>query len=355
MKLLYLIEDFSVKGGAERIISLKANALCSMGHEVTIVSVYHDERPPSYPLAEGVSLVSLDVPFARSPLHRLSTLFTIWRRLNRVLKQQNPDIVFFTMVVGALLLPFVNTRASRVYESHSARPFTPYHRLFGLMERRANAVVCLTGDDAREWRHCKHPAMVITNFVEDHSAIRPDYSVKRAIAVGRLEYEKGFDVLIRAWKRVSEHFADWTLDIYGEGSERDKLQAQIDAAGLQGVVTLCGRDENIFDRYAEHSVGISSSRYEGLNLTLVEAASCSLPLVSTRFKYGVHDIITDGKNGFISDLGDDEDLAKAIMRLLSSESLRREMGVANREVAMRFSKEVIMRQWEELIQRLSNC
>lgn len=350
MKLLYLIEDYSVKGGAERIISLKANEFAARSHEVTVVSVYHDNRPLSYPLADGVRFVSLDVPMAKSPLHRPYTLYITWQRLNKTLRELQPDVVFFTMVIGALLLPLVKTHARRIYESHSARAFTPYHRFFGWMERSADAIVCLTADDAREYGHAKAPVRVIPNFVDTHSTRQPDYTAHRAIAVGRLEEAKGFDRLIDVWKNISRLHPDWRLDVYGDGSQRDALQAQIDALQLHGIVTLCGRDNNILDRYAEHSLSVSSSRYEGLPMTLLEAASCGLPIVTFDFRYGARESVEQGENGLLVPQDDVEALAEALSRLLSSEELRRKYGQKSREMAQRFSKEAVMRQWMELIQ-----
>ena len=64
MEIVYVIEDFSIKGGAERIIAEKANYLASrFQHHVTIVSIYHDERPISYHLEENVDFISLEIPF----------------------------------------------------------------------------------------------------------------------------------------------------------------------------------------------------------------------------------------------------------------------------------------------------
>ena len=80
MKIVYLIEDFSVKGGAERIVAEKASLLAGRcGHDVTIVSVFRDDRPQSYPLGPGVSLERLDVPFperSRGPVLKAAGLLT---------------------------------------------------------------------------------------------------------------------------------------------------------------------------------------------------------------------------------------------------------------------------------------
>ena len=85
MKIVYMIEDFSIKGGAERIISEKANYLASFHHEITIISVYHDEKPMSYKLNKGVNFISLDIPFTPksdsiilSIIYRIITNYAIY-------------------------------------------------------------------------------------------------------------------------------------------------------------------------------------------------------------------------------------------------------------------------------------
>lgn len=203
MNIVYIIEDYSENGGVEKIVSMKANTFYQeYHHQVTVISVYEDKRKQQYILDEGIRLIHLHVPFAKKTrnkvyklLSRIITLLLAAYRLNKTIKQINPDVVFFTTTLGALLLPLCHTKARRIYESHLARSFNPFHSLFGLMERKADAVVCLTHDDAKEFQSAKN-VYVIPNFINiPHQKVK-DYSCKKAIAVGRLEQQKGFDRLI---------------------------------------------------------------------------------------------------------------------------------------------------------------
>ena len=132
MKIAYLIEDFAVKGGAERIVAQKANHLSAdYGHDVTIVSIYHDERPPAYPL-KGVNIISLNVPFTvkntniiRKTLSRTRVLMNVATRFNKALNTLQPDIIFFTLSLAALLLPLYRRKAKRIHTSTLARKITP--------------------------------------------------------------------------------------------------------------------------------------------------------------------------------------------------------------------------------------
>lgn len=356
MKIVYLIEDFSVKGGAERVISNKANYMSAcFGYDVTIVSIMVDSRPQSYPLDNRVKLISLNVPFAvkdKGPavkmLSRINTLIKASTRFNRLMNKIQPDIIFFTMSLGALILPLYTGKARKIYESHLARRFTPYHQMFLPMELMADAVVCLTTGDAAEYRRARNME-IIPNFIENPTHYVSDYSVKRAMAVGRLEYAKGFDILIDCWKSVKSRHPEWSLDIFGEGSLHSELQKQIDQLGLTGKITLRGKVDDINNEYAFHSLHLMSSRYEGLPMTLIEAQACGLPSVAFDFNYGARDIINDGVSGILVKQGDTEAFINAMNRMMSSEKLREDYGKAAKSVILKFSRDEIMRQWKSLL------
>ena len=359
MNIVYIVEDFAENGGVERIVSLKANELSThYGHSVTIVSVYKDDRPIRYAIDENVGFVSLDVPFAAKDRGRIGTLCSrvatlaeAAKRLNSTIRSLSPDIIFFTTTLGALLLPFCRSRAKKVYESHLARPFNPFQRLFRLTEACADAVVCLTEGDKREFGRAKR-AYVIPNFIEQPERIATDYRPKRAIAVGRLEHQKGFDVLIDCWQNVVTKHPDWHLDIYGDGSKREELQAQIDRLHLNEYITLCGRSNNIMEVYPQYSLHIMPSRYEGQGITLIEAQACGLPSVVFNFKFGAADIVQNGVNGIIVPQDDCKAFSEALCTIMESETMRSEYGHNALKVGRQYFKDNVFGKWVELINTL---
>lgn len=362
MNIVYVVEDFAENGGVERIVSLKANELSTRyGHSVTIVSVYKDDRPIRYTIDESVGFVALDVAFAARDCGRIGTLFSrvatlakAAKRLNRTMQSLSPDIIFFTTTLGALLLPFCRSKAKKVYESHLARPFNPFQRLFRLTEACADTVVCLTEGDKREFGRAKR-VCVIPNFIDQPEHIATDYSPKRAIAVGRLEHQKGFDVLIDCWQKVAAEHPDWHLDIYGDGSKREELQAQIDRLHLNAYITLCGRTNNIMARYAEYSLHIMSSRYEGQPMTLIEAQACALPAVVFDFKFGATDIVKNGFNGIVVPQNDRQAFADALCTMMNSEAMRSEYGRNALGVGRQFYKANVFALWIKLIDELKKA
>ena len=356
MKISYVIEDFSVCGGIERIVSRKASILAARyGHDVTIISVYEDSRPVRYPLDESIKVVHLHVPWTEKTANpvtlffrRAGTLMKAAARLNKALKAAKPDIVFFTTTLGALLLPLCRTKAKTVFESHLARKYTPYNAFFNFTEMKADAIVCLTNGDAKEYRHGRR-IDIIPNFIEKPKAYVENYAVKRAVAVGRLERQKGFDILIDCWKTAVEKHPGWRLDIYGEGPLHDELQAQIDSLGLQETIKLCGTCTDMADRYALYSLHLMTSRYEGQGIVLMEAQAAGLPSVVFDYEYGASDIVTDGLNGFLVPQGDILTFTARLVEIMDSEAMRSQFGIQAKEKAAAFLTEKIMWRWQELI------
>ena len=357
--IIYVIENIAIRGGAERIISDKANILSAQyGHKITIISIYEDCRPASYPLNKDIDVVRLNVPMAVKNsnivtkfFNRTATLLKAAKRLNKAIKSINPDIIFFTTTLSALLLPLCKTNARKIYESHSAKPFTPYNKLFLPMELCVDCVLCLTEGDAKEYRHSRK-VMVIPNFISHPEKIVNDYSVKKAIAVGRLEYEKGFDILIECWKNIAKKHPDWHLDIYGEGSLSRELQQQIYSSGLKDKVMLRGRCDNMMEKYTEYSLHLMPSRHEGLPMTLIEAQACGLPSVTFNFNFGASDIIKDYHNGMIVEQGNVNLFVNAITEMMNNEKMRMEQGRKALENSRRFYAENIMPEWQKLIDGL---
>ena len=361
MKISYVIEDFSVCGGIERIVSRKASILAARyGHDVTIISVYEDDRPIRYPLDGSIKTIRLHVPFTEKTtnhglmtLRRVKTLILAASRLNKALKTAEPDIVFFTTTLGALLLPFCNIKSKKVFESHLARKFTPYNTFLSFTELKADAILCLTSGDAKEYKTAKRIG-VIPNFIDKPKACVKDYAVKRAVAVGRLEHQKGFDRLISCWKTAVETHSGWHLDIYGEGPLRDELQRQIDSFGLQETIKLRGTCADMADKYAQYSLHLMTSRYEGQGIVLIEAQAAGLPSVVFNYEYGASDIVTDGVNGFLVPQNDTKTFTDRLAQMMDSEAMRAQFGTKAKETAKAFFTENIMWKWQKLIQETLN-
>ena len=176
---------------------------------------------------------------------------------------------------------------------------------------------------------------------------------KEAIAVGRLNREKHFDALIKAWRIVADKYPDWTLDIWGgNGPLYDILKSLIVELQLENQVFLRGETPDISIKMAESSLIVSTSVTEGMPLVLLEALSAGLPIVTFNYMYGADEIVTEGENGFIVEEDDLNALAERIGRLITDENLRKTMGKNAHISSVKFRPEVIAQRWMKLFHSL---
>lgn len=115
------------------------------------------------------------------------------------------------------------------------------------------------------------------------------------ISIGRLEKQKDFVTLIKAYKRVAELYPDWKLKIYGQGNRKDELQGLIERENLTTNIKLCGVTHNPFLEMKKAKIFVLSSFYEGFPNVLCEAMHAGLPCVSTKCECGPSELINDGK------------------------------------------------------------
>jgi glycosyltransferase involved in cell wall biosynthesis len=175
---------------------------------------------------------------------------------------------------------------------------------------------------------------------------------KVVVAAGRLETQKGFDLLLRAWSRVAAAHPDWQLRIYGAGARHDDLRALIGALGLEGSARLMGRTPRLGEAMAEASLFVLSSRFEGFGMVIVEAMSKGLPVVSFDCPRGPGEIIRNGRDGIVVPNGDVDGLANGMLELIEHAARRRSYGAAAFENARSYDALAIAERWEDLLREL---
>lgn len=139
------------------------------------------------------------------------------------------------------------------------------------------------------------------------------------LAVGRLQPQKDFPTLIRAFAQLRQR-RPARLMILGEGKERPMLEAQIQALGLEQDVSLPGFVSNPYAYMARASLFVLSSRWEGLPTVLIEALCCGTPVVATNCPSGPREILRDGQYGELVPVEDADALTAAIDRALDRRS-----------------------------------
>lgn len=382
MKIVYVFDSLSRTGGTERILISKMNYLADIqGHEVFILTWNQSVQRYPFALSTKVKHIDIDVSFdnekhslIRRIAFKIKTLMTLRQRMQKAIDDIHPDIIIATTYQKPGLTCTIKTKAIKIVESHCPRSLIlgvdssifaknwnisiAYHRLsvlrsIHMAERHCDCLVSLTSGDYGEWRRASMKR-IIPNMINTDHFYQSDCTHKRVICAGRLNEQKGFDLMVKAWKNVAARHKDWELAIFGDGELKEVLVQQVQIYNLSDSVKIMPFTDNIYKEYTQSSVFVLSSRYEGFGLVLAEAMSCGIPCISFDCHYGPSDIIKDGKDGLLVTNGDIAALANAICWMIEHDDERKAMGRRAKQNVDRYSPKVIMAQWNDLFHKLYN-
>lgn len=376
MKIIYCTHSLCNPGGMERVLVNKVTYLVEKLHwDVSIVMTDQKGRPVFYPLPQGVKMTDLDINYSddngKHPIGKIIGYLlkrrTHRKRLTELLMKEKADIVVSLYPSESSFIPEIKDGSKKVLELHYCKFFRLQYGRSGLLgwidrwrtkqdERivsRFDKFIVLTKEDKGYWGNLPN-IEVISNAAKFIGDTYSDVLRHRVIAVGRMDYQKGFDRLICAWEVIQQHeqFKDWHLDIFGQGEWRDMLQQMIESRGLQHSVRLNSPTKAVGKEYADSAMLVMSSNYEGFPMVMIEAMACGLPVVSFDFKCGPKDIIDDNVNGILVHNGDIQGLADAMMKLMGDENLRKRMSEEAKKVVETYSEKTVMKQWTRLFESL---
>lgn len=376
MKLIYCICSLQNPGGMERVLLNKVTYIVERLHwDVTVVTTDQKGRPAFYPFPDAVRMVDLGINYTddngKHPLLKIAGYLQRRRRhrklLTKLLMKERADIVVSLYPSESSFIPDIKDGSKKVLELHFCKFFRlQYGRsgLLGLIDRwrtkqdekivgKFDKFVVLTNEDKGYWGQLPN-IEVIPNAAMHIGNKYSDSTAHRIIAVGRLDYQKGFDRLIEAWALIQKHkkYKDWNLDIFGQGEWHDMLQQMIERHGLQDNTHINRPTRDIGTEYAKSSLLVMSSNYEGFPMVMIEAMACGLPVVSFDFKCGPKDIIKDGINGLLVPNGNIDALAQAMMKIMDNDTYRKELSLNARQVVSTYSEDTVMAKWIRLFNSL---
>ncbi len=332
------------------------------GWDVTLATYDDGSKPPFFPLSPRVRHVTLDLQRRSTGLvHSVLNNARRVLRLRSFVREQRPERILSFMdqtnilaLIAAAGTGIPVVVAERVDPAHHPIPVA-WKILRRLTYGRAFAIAVQTRSIAAffpaSWQGriavIPNPVPEIASAIQETPVpTRPRRSI---LAMGRLERQKGFDLLIRAFTLVAPARPEWDLTILGEGSERDALAGEISRAGLSTRITLPGRDPDAIGALRRADLFVLSSRYEGFPNALCEAMACGVPVISFDCPSGPADIVRDGVDGRLVPAEDVDALAEAMTELTGNAPLRLALGAKATEVAARYSVERLARRWERVL------
>lgn len=378
MRVSFLIHDAYGVGGTVRTVINLAEAL-STRHEVEIVSVFRRRARPLFDIADRIRVISLvdarrdshdlQHPLAARPSRLVPPEEQYYRkyseltdkRIGDYLRRTRSDVLVGTRPsLNLLLAELAPGSAVTVAQEHMTHDMmsSELHAHLRRLYSHLDASVSVTEADAAAFRRLL-PAdlevLAIPNSVPEPLVSPSDCTSRIVMAAGRLVDWKRFDVLVHAFAKVVAERPDWTLRIFGDGSQQRELRKLIEELDLYNHVFLMGRRSPLDPEWAGASIAAASSDTEPFGMTLVEAMRCGLPVVSTACDYGPPEIISHGADGMLVPVGDANAMAAVLLELINNDERRQRMGRTAWQRAQRYDPSHVVREYENLFRELAQA
>lgn len=351
MRLLFVNASLT-DGGSERAMTLVANQMAVLGHEVAMLLVRDKER--TYEISPDVEVIQLTY----ASTNKLVILAKRLKAIRDIIKNRRPDcVVSFMWDINVMTLVSTLGMNVRKVVSERAFPKSGERSRFGtllanLSYRSADAVVFQTPDAMNCFpAPIRAKGYVIPNIVHK-PVVEPFEGVrsKRVVSVGRLAAQKNFAMLISAFAQFRHGHPEYVLDIFGDGSQRAALGKLAFDLGIADKVRFAGYVSDIAERINDASIFVMSSDYEGISNAMAEAMALGLPTVCTDCPVGgAALVIEDGVNGMLVPVGDVEALTAAMSKIADDEFFAKSISDKAKKVVSRFSAEKIGLMWEEVV------
>lgn len=346
MRILMMIASLAESGGAEMLVRNLALDYARRGHQVHLVYIADAAALNASAAYEQAFKAQLDAAGIGYTLlgHavRRNLLLGGWR-LRRAVRRFRPDVIHMHLAFGLMLQAIGLVRRPTIYTHHNT-VFKFPTVLFRAFDRFVSRYVAIC-EACRDLlaNHVGRPITLIYNGVpRDFSPAAPRVSLPSdvsVLSVGNLTPQKNYPLLLEAADRVIARLAQQgrsvTFSIAGEGGERAALEAGIAERGLSARVRLLGARRDVPTLMAQADLLVQCSNFEGLPITLIEAAAAALPAVATNVG-GCGEVIADGVTGLLVPPGDAERLAEAIIAVLSDEARYRAFSEAAKVRAGQF-------------------
>jgi glycosyltransferase involved in cell wall biosynthesis len=344
MKILFFINHLA-DGGAERVAATLINHL-SLCHKITAVTFC--EKEDTFPLNKSITRRIIIANGSNKIMRAFKRIVCIRKEI----KKEKPDITISFMTYTNIYTLMAKTGCKGNYiisERSSLNRNLPFliRVIRNLTYPTATKVVFVTKAD-RERIKYKDKCETIYNPIT--TELYPEHNnrgktITTISATNRWQI-KGLDLLIKAWAKIATQNPEWNLEIYGRNNNIIPPEIQ---QLPQKRVSWLGWKDNIEEILRKKSIFVLTSRIEGCPNSLIEAMSQGCACIATNCAGGMKEIITDGKDGLLTESENIDDIAEKIQILIRDEDLRYKLSVGAIEKAKQFDKNIFFAKWDNLI------
>lgn len=336
-------------GGSERVLTLLANEMLK-SNDISIITFGHfkdyknnyQNSCPVYPI-------------------EYNTDFDQICKIRRIIKSINPDIViafeYYIAMKTIIACTGLRTRVivSERNDPHKLDAQKAKRILRDYLYKKAERLVCQTNDAANYFndRGINNTVVIMNPIKKDLPVWKGKDAKKIIVNFCKLEKQKNLPLLINAFSRIHKDFADFELHIYGEGTEEDNLRILINELKLQDSAKIYPFSDDIHNIVSECYMFVSSSYYEGLSNSMLEALAIGIPVICTDCPIGgAKMVIENKKNGILIPVDNQEKMEEAIRYLIENEESLLQFGENSVRIREELSIEKITDTWDILIREV---
>jgi len=376
-KIVFCTPAIYSAGGVERVVAIKANYFAErLGYDVSIIVTEGKGSDAFFPVSNQVRIINYELnfeelwqlPFWKKVIAYIRKQRLFKKKLEADLMQIRPDFVISTLRREINFINQIKDGSIKIGELHvnranyrtfDGRNSNWVKRLFSRFWSRSllghlkqlDRMVVLTDSALSDWPELDNVVKIpdpLPFKIESNSEL----SAKRVVSIGRYAYDKGNDLLLRAWAIIEKQAPDWTLDVYGNG-DRASYQQQLVELGIdQQRCHLYGPTTDVKKVYLSSSLFVLPSRFEGFGLVLIEAMACGVPVIAFDCENGPRSIINHGASGFLIPPFDVEAMADKILLLMRDDTLRKAMGFKAQKAACQYDIDTVGKLWKQLFDEL---
>ena len=352
MKKIVIIVHGLSGGGAERVATILASYLVENHCEVLYICAYstpEEDNKAKYPLDPRVKVKYIHK--TKIPAIRF---FSRSIQIRRAVSDFSPDWVVALICYEAVLTAFSKFPVVYSLRNDPARRMSQglRSRLIDIMFVQAKKVV-FQSKSAQDYfnEKIKKKSVVIANPIDTKTLpLWTDYEHEKVfLTASRLQGQKNIPMLVEAFSMVHKEHPDYKLEIYGQGTLEHEIAAKIKSLQAEDYIFLKGFSSDIHTAMAKSSGFLLSSNHEGLSNSMLEALCIGVPCVCTDCPPGsAREYITSGENGFLTKVGDAQDMKDRICELIENPALSADFAQRNLETRRKLDVEVICKEWARL-------
>lgn len=355
MKKIVFVIRHLYGGGAERVTAALANELCrNTDYEVHII-IFSRGESSEYFLDDRVRCHSMEIQSSG----RIKEIISRCEYLRKTIDSIDPYCVISLDGIRSIMLTVAAVTGRRrllvLSERNDPRshPSSKTLRLLRLFAYSVCNGIVFQTNEAKEFfpEFIQKKSVVICNPIT--SKLPSPHKGKRDCRIVnfcRLVPQKNLDLLIDSFSDICDSFAEYSLHIYGEGEERERLEQKIKQMNLENRIVLHGYSNNIYEEINSAALFVSSSNYEGISNSMLEAIALGIPTICTDCPAGgARDVIKPGFNGMLVAVGDRNGLSAMMEKVLKNQELSNAIGEGGLMLRDDICVSEISKKWIEAI------